>query len=105
MHFLSTSFCAYLLFFLRTQLPDYCVSFCNCIFLSKTAALILCMSNVYVEKIKFNSKKKKTILPVAILDLCKLEWVNPSQKVRPISGFDKCLSKVICAKFGDFLQK
>ena len=25
--------------------------------------------------------------------------------MRPISGFDKYLSKVMCAKFGDFLQK
>ena len=44
-------------------------------------------------------------LPVAILDLCSLEGVNPPQKVRPISGFDKYLSKVMCANFGDFLQK
>ena len=35
----------------------------------------------------------------------KLEGVNPPQKVRPISGFDKYLSKVICANFGAFLQK
>ena len=28
-----------------------------------------------------------------------------SKKVHPISGFDKHLSKVICANFGDFLQK
>ena len=27
------------------------------------------------------------------------------QEVRPISGFDKYLLKVICANFGDFLQK
>ena len=49
MHFLLTSFCAYLLFFLLTQLPDCCVSFLNYIILCKTAALILCMYNVYVE--------------------------------------------------------
>ena len=34
-----------------------------------------------------------------------LEGVNPPQKVRPISGFDTYLSKVICANVGDFLQK
>ena len=31
--------------------------------------------------------------------------INPTQKVRPISGFDKYLSKVSCANFGAFLQK